>query len=124
MGARPGSATTKPTQRGDRQAARGRGGRKLNRSEQQAMRIRAAASAAARAAAADDVPAEGARPVSAGEGTQRPTSRIARSRVAAYGTVLSREQEMAYVRADLRRLLWIAGVILVGMFVLLAIVPT
>jgi hypothetical protein len=123
VGARPSSTTTKPTERKERQPTQGRGARKLNRSEQQAMRIRAAASAAAHAAAADDVPAEGARPVRASEGAARP-SKAARTRALHYGTVLSRAQEMAYVRADLRRLLWIAGSLLVAMLILLAVLPT
>ena len=88
------------------------------------MRIRAAAGAAARAAAADDTPAEGARPIRTGDGAQRQTARGTRTRTATYGTVLSQEQEIAFVRTDLRRLLWIAGIILIAMFVLLAVVPT
>jgi hypothetical protein len=87
------------------------------------MRIRAAASAAARAAAEDDVPAEGARPIRSGEAGPRSSTRAARSRAMMFGMALSREQEMAFIRADLRRLLWIAGVILVGMVVLLAVLP-
>ena len=123
MGARPGSTTSKRTERGNRQATRG-GSRKPNRSDQQAARIRAAAAAAARVAAADDVPAEGARPARAGDGTHRPLSRAARTRALHFGTALTQEQEMAYVRTDLRRLLWIAGLILIAMFVLLAVLPT
>jgi hypothetical protein len=124
VGARPSTTTPKPTERNDRQPGRGKGTRKLNRSEQQALRIRAAASAAARAAAAaDDTPLEGARPVRAGEGPFRP-SKASRARAVHYGITLSREQEMGYVRADLRRLLWISGALLVAMFVLLAVLPT
>ena len=88
------------------------------------MRIRAAASAAARAAAVDDTPAVDARPIRSGEGAHRPASKAARSRAVNYGVALSREQEMAFVRSDLRRLLWISGVLVIGMFVLLALLPT
>jgi hypothetical protein len=122
VGARP-DTTTKTAQRGDRQATRGRGTRKLNRSEQQAMRIRAAASAAAARAAADDSPAADARPIRDGDGARLPASKAVRSRAANYGVALSREQEMAFVRADLRRLLWISGILIVCMFVLLALLP-
>jgi hypothetical protein len=87
------------------------------------MRIRAAATAAARAAAVDDMPVEGARPIRSGDVPHRQTKSM-RTRAATFGVVLSREQEMAFVRADLRRLLIIAGSILVGMFVLLAVLPT
>ena len=123
MGARPETTSPKPTERGERPPTKGRGQRKLNRSEQQAMRIRAAASAAARAAAADDMPVEGARPIRSGDVPERQTKSM-RTRASTFGVVLSREQEMAFVRADLRRLLIIAGSILVVMFVLLAVLPT
>jgi hypothetical protein len=86
------------------------------------MRIRAAATAAANAAAADDAPAEGARPIRTGESAYRP-SKASRTRAVHYGVTLSRDQEMAYIRADLRRLLWISGALLVGMLVLLAVLP-
>ena len=123
MGARPGTST-KPTKRGEQPRPGGRGARKLNRSEQQAMRIRAAANAAARLAAADDTPTEGAKPIRSGESGQRAPTRTARMRAAFQGVAISRAQEMAYIRADLRRMLIIAGVIMVAMFALIVVLPT
>lgn len=88
------------------------------------MRIRAAANAAARLAAVDDTPAEGAKPVRTGESARRAPAKAARMRAAFQGVAISRAQEMAYIRADLRRMLIIAGIILVAMFVLLTVLPT
>lgn len=123
MSSKPGAPQSKrPNQAGQR-----RGGhqatRALNRSEERALRVRAAATAAAHSAAQDDVAAEGSRPVQPSSANR--VRRAATSRVQSVGRIvnLSRDQEYAIIRGDLRRLLTISAVLLVGMVALLLILP-
>ena len=118
-GQRPSSGRGTPTQprRGGKGAAR-----QPNRAQIRAMEARAEATRAARAAArTGDLAAptreEGA-PVAA---RVRDTPR-GRGRVVARPVAISREEEYAYIRADLNRLLVTAGALLVLMIALLFLV--
>jgi hypothetical protein len=70
----------------------------------------------------DDTPATGSRPVPVPGGTR---TRWATSRTQGVGRIvnLSRDQEYAIIRGDLRRLLTISAVLLVAMVALLLILP-
>lgn len=106
-------------------------GRKLNKAQQQAMRVRAsqtvprelhhtAPSGAATVAAAEAAPVLTA-PGNRAERTARRPS-VVKSRVVAHPFVLSKQQEYAFIRADLARLLITMGVIFALMLVLLYII--
>lgn len=122
MGSKPSTSTSKrptPNQpRGGR-----RGGRQLNRSEQQAMRIRAAATAAAQAAAVDDAPSPGSRPAEVAALNRLRRAAAVRTQSINKVLSLSRDEEYAIIRSDLRRLLIIASILLVVMVALLLILP-
>lgn len=121
------SKPSAPKSKRPNQAGQPRGGRPatraLNRSEERALRVRAAATAAAHSAAQDDVTADGSRPIQSASGNR--VRRVASSRVQNVGRIvnLSRDQEYAIIRGDLRRLLTISAVLLVGMVALLLILP-
>lgn len=122
MSSRPGSPKSKkPAQGGQHRGPRS-ATRNLNRSEERALRVRAAATAAAQTAALDDVPAPRARPVDA------PTRRgsrqvVARGQSGPRLLNMTRDQEYSVIRHDLRRLLIISGALFVAMVVLLLVLP-
>ncbi len=92
-----------------------RQGRRLNRSEQRAMEIRQARTQTSRAT--DDVDAPLAPP------TNAPGAARARRRQETKGAVravaLTRDQEYGFIRSDLRRLLILSAILVVGMIVVL-----
>lgn len=87
------------------------------------MRVRAAATAAAQIAASDDAPAAGTRPAQPASGNR--VRRGVSSRVQSVGRIvnLTRDQEYAIIRGDLKRLLMISAVLLVAMVALLLVLP-
>ncbi len=123
MSSKPVAPKSKRSQQGGQQRGGRANTRHLNRSEERALRIRAAATAAAEEAAQDDDPTPGSRPVETA--ATRRARRLVESRgqVANKIVALSREQEYAIIRHDLRRLLTISGAILVGMVALLLVLP-
>ena len=119
-GQRPSSGRGTPTQprRGGKAAAR-----QPNRAQIRAMEARAEATRAARAAArTGDLAAptrEEGTPVAAARARDTPRGR---GRVVARPVAISREEEYAYIRADLNRLLVTAGALLVLMIALLFLI--
>lgn len=108
------------------------GGRRLNKAQEQAMRVRAAQTVprelhheqpAGAATIAADAPPTLTTPAAKAraERTARRPSAI-KSRVVAHPFVLSKHQEYAFIRADLIRLLITMGVIFAVMLVLLYII--
>lgn len=124
MGSKPATPSTKRPVPNNQPRGGRKGVRSLNRSEQQAMRVRAAATAAATAAAeADDAPSPGSRPADASALNRMRRTAAARSQAVGRVVTLSRDQEYAIIRGDLRRLLLIASVLLVLMIALLLVLP-
>lgn len=123
MSSKPAAPKSKRPQQGGQQRGGRSTTRNLNRSEERALRIRAAATAAAQEAAQDDEPSPGARPVD--QAAVRRARRLVESRSQAANKLLtlSREQEYAIIRHDLRRLLTISGILLVAMVALLLFLP-
>lgn len=123
MGSKPAAPHAKRPAHGNQPRGGKKGSRTLNRSEERAMRVRAAATAAAQLAATDDAPAAGSRP--ADPSTLNRMRRAAAARAQGMGrvTLLSRDQEYAVIRSDLRRLLTISAVLLVAMIALLLVLP-
>jgi len=123
VGSKPAAPQSKRPPQGGQQRDARKGTRNLNRSEERALRIRAAATAAAHEAASDDVPSPGARPAAA-SGMSR-MRRTATARVQNVGRFaqLSRDQEYSIIRGDLRRLLTISAVLLIAMVALLLVLP-
>lgn len=123
MGSKPRVPQTKRPGQPGKQGSSRPGTRNLNRSEERALRVRAAATAAAQTAALDDAPATQSRPAQVPAGNR--VRRAASSRAQAVGRIvnLSRDQEYAIIRGDLRRLLTISAVLLVAMVALLLILP-
>ncbi len=124
MGSKPRAPQSKrPSQAGQPRGSR-QGTRALNRSEERAMRVRAAATAAAQIAASDDVPSGAARPTLSASGDR--VRRGVTSRAQSVGRIvnLTRDQEYTIIRGDLRRLLVISAVLLVAMVALLLVLPS
>ncbi len=123
MSSKPAAPKSKRSQQGGQQRGGRANTRNLNRSEENALRIRAAATAAALAAAEDDAPAPGSRPVD--QAAVRRARRLVESRgqTANKISALTREQEYTIIRHDLRRLVTISGILLVAMIALLLVLP-
>lgn len=112
----------------------GSGGRKLNKAQEQAMRVRASQTVPRELhhapAAPEPVAAEAAptltTPAAVGRRRAQLPGRSAatavKSRVVAHPFVLSKQQEYAFIRADLYRLLITMGIIFAVMLVLLYII--
>lgn len=109
------------------------GGRKLNKAQEQAMRVRASQTVPRelQRRASVEPPAAVAEPaapvLTTPEAVARrratvPTRGAVRSRVVAHPFVLSKHQEYAFIRADLYRLLVTMGIIFAVMLVLLYII--
>jgi hypothetical protein len=124
VSSKPAAPKSKRPPQGGQQRGGRANTRNLNRSEERALRVRAAATAAAQAAAQDDEPSPGSRPVD--HAAVRRARRLVESRVNPANKIaaLSRDQEYAIIRHDLRRLLTISAVLLVAMVALLLVLPT
>ena len=108
------------TQAGRVRRAGGDAARRPNRSELRAAESRAAATVAAPPATPSDVAeADLGGPVA---GRASAARRLGRPRAVARPIVLSREQEYAFIRADLRRLLITAAGLFLLMIVLLFLI--
>lgn len=107
-------------------SSRNRTGRRLNRSEQRAMEIRAAKSVnVLQRSAAPGVPVTGANtattprtPATLSRPVAVRRARSGRAR-AVHPVVLTREQEYAFIRHDLRQMLILSGVLILGMIAVL-----
>ena len=113
----------------------GRGGkgqaRRPNRSQARAIEARARTLPAPETTAApvaDEMPATAAPVLTEASAPAAPTLRSAlpragqRARSASRPVVLSRQQEYAFIRADLRRLLMTASLLVLAMLVLLVVI--
>ncbi len=124
MGSKPAAPHSKQSTSANVSRGTRKGTRNLNRSEERALRVRAAATAAAQIAAKDDAPSPGARPADTSSLLRMRRTAAARAQSIGRLVTLSRDEEYAIIRSDLRRLLTISAVLLVAMVTLLLILPS